>query len=539
MVKNNNSRSHFGLKISALYNFSERASGVIIIVSVLFGVWTFGTVHTWSIVTMNSLALFLGLLLLLKLFCKYRYGFNRLSWATVYLQSTKDRNSTVHFLVERMFELFSGIGILILVYMVVHFVNYRAEFDASTLSFTYREYYVSWLPHSYDRRTTGPFILRLTSQGLFFLASLHWLMGLSGRERAIYRSSDKNDSGVASKCRVNLPERLEILFWLIVVNTAAVALVGILQRLGDNSKLLWVYAPVFGNTKSHFGPFAYRGNASTYLNLIWPLAIFLLHWKHRIATLTGKRMRVGGSSDIFLYPIVVLIAICPLVTASRAGFGILLLNSLLVTIYFVFSSARRKVVTLVGMCACLLVVGGAIFLGVGDLRDRLEKMTHDKVAQRGLQRLLLYKNGLEMAREYFVWGSGPGSFGSVYQMYRNPDDAYWSNTRLELWNAWVHSDPLEAAITFGAVGVVLLGTFIGLMLALPLVNLGFSQGFSHLGILYIGLMGFLLHSFVDFPFQVYGLFHIFLILSSATIVISLFVGSNRAVFRITKFKVKD
>src|ERR1041385_2778082 len=102
--------------------------------------------------------------------------------------------------------------------------------------------------------------------------------------------------------------------------------------------LLW-FMPTYMNKEAEFqfGPYAYRSNAAQYFNLLWP--VVLGFWwtlrreaRHRLAA--SKRSAAGRLElqnlkrkpraplwrpDFFLLPCVMLMAVCPIISARRVG----------------------------------------------------------------------------------------------------------------------------------------------------------------------------------------------------------------------------
>ena len=109
-----------------------------------------------------------------------------------------------------------------------------------------------------------------------------------------------------------------------------------------------------------------------------------------------------------------------------------------------------------------------------------------------------------MARDYPVFGRGPGTFEPVFQLYRESTSTYWP--------AQLHNDWLETRITFGWVGSVLLAFALGVVLMR-----WFSPGGIHgprrfVGLIWIALAGLLIHARWDFPFQIFSILHLLIVL---------------------------
>jgi hypothetical protein len=109
-----------------------------------------------------------------------------------------------------------------------------------------------------------------------------------------------------------------------------------------------------------------------------------------------------------------------------------------------------------------------------------------------------------MANDYPAFGTGPGTFGTVFQFYRKSADADWF---IQLHNDW-----LETRITFGWAGCALIGlAFVTVILR------WFGQGAIHGGrrfmvLIWLSLAGCLVQARWDFPFQIYSIVFLVLVL---------------------------
>ena len=148
------------------------------------------------------------------------------------------------------------------------------------------------------------------------------------------------------------------------------------------------------------------------------------------------------------------------------------------------------------LSALVLVTG----LGWAPLVDRLMTVDQDKMSGR----VQIYKNCQQMLEDYPVYGSGPGTFCSVYQYYRE-------NVTQE-WMAQAHDDWLEIRITFGWVGFsLLLGALIVVILNWP-VGAGIPIPRTLVMMLWVAVVGCLVHARYDFPLQIHSVLALFLMM---------------------------
>ena len=164
----------------------------------------------------------------------------------------------------------------------------------------------------------------------------------------------------------------------------------------------------------------------------------------------------------------------------------------------------RRGATRVQRWALILLMAGTTVGGVGmswnALTARMESTADDPL--RG--RREIYEVAREMAADSPVYGLGAGTFDSLFQMYRRTPEQYWPGQ--------VHDDWLELRITFGWVGLGLAVIALTLSWFRPLAAGGVPCESTFLILVSLALGGCLLHAKVDFPFQIYSIQYLFLVL---------------------------
>jgi len=128
------------------------------------------------------------------------------------------------------------------------------------------------------------------------------------------------------------------------------------------------------------------------------------------------------------------------------------------------------------------------------------------------ERERIYETARGMARDYPLFGTGPGSFNSLFQLYRA--------SLTEYWPAQLHNDWLETRITFGWLGSALIGAALLLVLARWFVPGGIHGGRRFVALTWLALAGCLVHARFDFPFQIYSIVLLFLTLCAALFTLS-------------------
>ena len=242
--------------------------------------------------------------------------------------------------------------------------------------------------------------------------------------------------------------------------------------------------------ETQFGPFAYRSNAAQYLNLIWPVTLGFWWWLQR----TGTR----GAARYWLLVCAAIMAACPVISTSRAG--ALTSFALLVVAVGIMISGRRTdglaKLAVLGVFGLALAVGA--YLGWQSLNPRLVEL-----GEGYRVREMMYKTARLIADENPVFGTGPGTFEHVFQLYRQSLDEYWP--------AQLHNDWLELLLSFGWVGfsLILLALIVAVAHLFAPAPIPASSRFRWT--LVLALAGCLLQARWDYPFRVYSVTWLFLL----------------------------
>jgi O-antigen ligase len=193
-------------------------------------------------------------------------------------------------------------------------------------------------------------------------------------------------------------------------------------------------------------------------------------------------------------------AASPIISLSRAGAMVAFLLILGATAAFLFLDQKKPLSHRLGIAfGFLIALAFAKYLSWDALKPRFEAMLQGDLSGRED----LFSNAIQMMRDFFWFGSGPGTFNPLYQLFiTNPKD---------VWYAQAHSDWLEILITFGFVGFVMLFTAVLCVLVKWFIPKGFSLPLLAYMFPVLGLFGCLLHAIVDFPLQIHSVLFMFLI----------------------------
>lgn len=508
----------------------DAATGGLICLMVVFTPWAFGTTQDWSVWTMNIAGFALGALLAAKWIIRRRTGYAPSWWGEAHESPEDDLFGTASRRPDKLTMALVVLTVLVLAYTLVSALNARATYVEGHRRFDYHNA-IKWLPHSYDRDSTWNSLWMYVGLACFFWATRDWLLtsGKRSRSRSRTRSGENPLAAIRSSSVIagretlplsfqpaaepptpvlhresssSLPFRLRLLLWVLCINGSLLALEAILQRLSGTNSLLWLVVPRF-NTEAvaQFGPYAYRANAASYFNLVWPvcLGFWLVLRESARSSLTAGR-RLGSGSHIVLLPGAVLMAACPIISTSRGG-TLIAVGSILITMGLLLRIARRESPWFkAGVCSLFTVIlAMAAYLGLEQLVPRFQTIFTDQMSQR----TEIYANAVPIAREFPVFGTGPGTFGAIYQLYRK--DAS------QVWHAYLHDDWLEARITFGWIGFSMILLMLGLVAAHWFLGMGISCGWEFPSMMAVAMGGVLLHAKFDFPFQIYSIVLVFLL----------------------------
>ncbi|HUS12143.1 MAG TPA: O-antigen ligase family protein [Pyrinomonadaceae bacterium] len=453
----------------------------------IFTPWAFGTTETWAINTVNMLNYFLGGLLVAKWLMRLA-GFKCERWDG----SNSSSGWHPYWITGPLFALTIGV----LGYCALAAWNARAQFIPQEQRFEYFDA-IGGLPQSYDQaRSWGAFRLYLAA-ACFFWALRDWLVTKSPRDLwaeaqhqpLVFVGPELARSGEDGRHQVRIPTRLKRLCWVVTINAAILAFEGTLQRLSGTRDLLWLVRPMFNDTAAaQFGPFNYRSNGAQYLNLIWPLALAFWWSLHH-----HSRSRFGAGAEFILLPAIGLILAGPIIASSRGGIAIA--AGQILAVMAIFAYAFRRTAWKIGVAAAILIVifGLGIWLQWDFLLARLNENTLNTMSGR----TEIYANAERIVEDFPVWGTGPGTFAPVYQLYRADPT--------QIWYAHAHNDYLQTIITFGRVGFTLIGAMLIATGAYWFLARGIRTSVFFVSALWVALAGCLMHARFDFPFQIYAI----------------------------------
>jgi hypothetical protein len=510
------------------YRICDGLTEPLVYFLIFFGPWAFGTTQVWAVWISNLIGYALGALLFIKWGIRWCTGCSPDRWdkssaanqnAAEPSRPARPWGTRIRNHLNPAFWL-GLLTILVLGYCLISAMNARATYHPARHFLEFRPA-LTWLPHSFDSRPTWEAFWQYLGLALAFWAIRDWLMGLSPVDTHLQALTQQTKAVSEGPVPVPLdqsnhrqtherrsqeyslfPTRMHRLLLALFLNGMLLASEGIVQRLSGTDKLLWIKRPQFETNAGQFGPYAYRSNAVQYLNLLWPVGAGYAWTLARQANRARRNGFFPFSHAYYWLPISALLMVsCSVISGSRAGAFVAVVQLIFLGLILFASARHMSWKRQLGLLATLiLTVQVAAYLGWDQLLPRLKGSIWE---QYQIRQQTALENSLQMARDFPVFGTGPGTFAWLYQFYFNAGD---------FWLAHVHNDWLETRITFGWVGLALvllcllpvgLNWFLGSGLPVPAV-LAASLG--------LALAGCLIEAWLDFPLQVHSILSLFVLL---------------------------
>lgn len=482
-------RSRDEQKKGGLYWQIDTVTEYLLYAILLFTPWAFGTTEGWAISTVNTLNYILGGLLVLKLAMRTVGGVEVARWEEPGPIGWNSRWITGTLL---------GLTVLALGYCALHAFNARAEFVREEQRFEYFANSKAGLPQSYHQSASWAAFQLYLAAACFFWALRDWLVTKTPAEQGSHEGvpfiGPESASSKAHRQPAHFPNRLRRLCWVLTINAALLAFEGTIQRLSGTRELLWMVLPRFNDTAAaQFGPFNYRSNGAQYLNLIWPLTLAFWWTLHH-----HSRRKIGEGAEFVLLPATALIIAGPIISSSRGGIAVSIAQTIATMLIFAYAFRRAAWKIAIAATVFAVVVGMAVWLQWDFLVKRFNENTLNTMSGR----TEIYQNAEKILNDFPVWGTGPGTFPAMYQLYREDPE--------QLWYVHAHNDYLQTLATFGRVGFSVLGAMLGVVALHWFVARGVPASVYFAAFLWVGLAGCLLHARFDFPLQIYAILLIFL-----------------------------
>ncbi|GDY24301.1 O-antigen ligase family protein [Agarivorans sp. Toyoura001] len=248
---------------------------------------------------------------------------------------------------------------------------------------------------------------------------------------------------------VNRPKRIRTVLVAIVVSGTFQAFYGAMLLLSNTEQ-----SPVFGMDIGPVatGSYVYKNHFANYLLLSLMMGLALIVADLKVNTANSWRVQLSGLLDAALSP-KMLVRMCMIImviglvmSRSRMGnsafFATTLIGGVLALLLY-----RQRPKTLTVLIVSMLLIDVLIVSSMFGLSKVRERLSSTVLVDEG--RIYIFDWALNMFKDFPVFGSGAGSFYSVFQAYLpQPISAFFDHT---------HNDYLQFAIESGLPITLLLG----------------------------------------------------------------------------------
>jgi len=265
---------------------------------------------------------------------------------------------------------------------------------------------------------------------------------------------------------------------------AAVAALALVQGVAPNGKLYWMRQPLMGGWI--YGPYVNHNHYAGLMELLGPIPLVisvshLTHEKTRIAAGIAAAIMVG---TVFL-------------SGSRGGMLAIVVE--LATLGVMLSRQKKSVRIALGVTAfAVVLVSLLIWLGGKELTTRVTSISSETRGEiSGGTRLNIDRDTVKMFARRPVLGWGLGTFPTVYPQFRSFYTNFFVNE--------AHNDYLQLLAEMGILGFSTMVWFFVILVRQGIRKVhkwsSDASGATTLACS-LGVLGILVHSFVDFNLQI-------------------------------------
>ena len=269
---------------------------------------------------------------------------------------------------------------------------------------------------------------------------------------------------------------------------AGMALAVLFQRLGPDPSRIRSYTGIFVN-ENHFAVFA---------NLLLPVVLVMASRARFRAVRDGRPSSPAG----LVVLMAVLLAAAVVVCRSRAGVAVM---TLLVAAHVGLCRRIIRQYPFVGIPPTRLdkwLAGGSVAAALAFAVRAFwaEWQQIETIGKEWAYRSGMLKDALAAWRDRPVWGTGPGTFSTVFPFYQS--ELFTGRTIRH-----AHCEPVQFLMEFGVAGLFIAGTALVLLGTLRASRPPAAEelpGFADLERRAFGwaLAGFGLHGLIDFPLRI-------------------------------------
>lgn len=279
-------------------------------------------------------------------------------------------------------------------------------------------------------------------------------------------------------------QQIHLVYWILLI-VAFEAALGLIQYSNQGDTWMWFSGRSFSGSAQ--GSYFNRDHYANLMLMSFPIALGLLA-RNIDNGKQGHRSKLSLNHVLIFGFVTVLVLLAAIFSRSRAGLGLVIVGVFISTLVFGRHLGGKKTI---GLTATLGVFGFGAALSIG-LIPVLNRFATDPGED---ERWRIFRYTIEGVKEFFPWGSGPGTFQELYRSFQPADQP-------KFWNH-AHNDYLELFFDIGifAALVILLFFLIYVLGWLRLKNNQWdTMRFVKTGA-GIGMILVLLHSLVDFNFH--------------------------------------
>lgn len=261
---------------------------------------------------------------------------------------------------------------------------------------------------------------------------------------------------------------------VLVVAGFLLAVFGIVQKAAGNGKIYWFRELTLGG--SPFGPFVNRNHFAGFIGMLVPLGLSL------------ALVRRSREKKILFGFFTVIMTVSLFFSLSRAGIISFAVGTGVFAFLLLQSRMQQKKVWILGVFLTVLAAY-LLYLGIDPIVERFYSTDISRE-----QRLSVWAATLTAWKDFFVFGTGLGTFVHIFPLYA-------TFPMKELW-LYAHNDYLQLLLETGTAGIFLL--FLAVVLFVLSLTRSSFEGRS--GILRIGVFAsaaaMAVHSIFDFNLHI-------------------------------------
>jgi tetratricopeptide (TPR) repeat protein/O-antigen ligase len=289
-----------------------------------------------------------------------------------------------------------------------------------------------------------------------------------------------------------LKKTVELCCWLAL----GIGLLALLQKFTSPEKIFW-FRP--SSTGQSMGPWVNRSQYSGYVELVAPLVLALAFyfrptvaddepWRKRVVAFFSKEE--GVNRYLFFSFGVLLLCASVFVSLCRGGIIAVTLSILFFFLLLAWKERRYSHLFSAGFFTLLILV--VSWFGWQPIVERFDQIFTGS-GELAVDRVLVWEDGWKIFGDFWLTGSGFGTFIAIYPLYRTvPGEAIFDHA---------HNDYLELLTSGGVIGFALAAWFVIAVFAHGLKMLRRRRDryaiLLTIGAL-SGVFGMLIHSFTDF-----------------------------------------